>query len=236
MVTSRSAASARASSKATRERILKAALRLFREQGFDRTTMRQIAGHSGMALGAAYYHFRSKDALVMAYYELAQEELRPQLAEALTPRKLAERLRALLEVKFRYFRPNRSLLGALSRHVDPRHPLSPFSSETRRVREGDIAWFGRVLEGSAERVPSDLQPHLPRMLWLYQMGLLLFWVYDGSPGQARTERLVEKSLAMVVFLIKLSGLPILRPLRKGVLDLVLTVWGDGGSLGAEVRL
>jgi len=39
----------KSSSKETRTRILNAALELFRERGFERTTMRQIASTSGMA-------------------------------------------------------------------------------------------------------------------------------------------------------------------------------------------
>ncbi len=207
----------------TRTRILNAALELFRERGFEATTMRQIASNSGMALGAAYYYFESKEALVMAFYERAQEELRPLLTTALSPKSLEQRLHSLLDLTFNYFKPNRSLLGALSRHIDPRHPLSPFSEETQSVRDMDIEFFEHVLEGSNVRISPDLKPHLPRLLWLYQMGLLLFWVYDRSEGQVRTARLVEKSLAIVVLLIKLSSLPFLRPVRKRVVDLLLAI-------------
>ena len=217
-------------SDATRSRILGAALKLFRERGFDQTTMRQIATESGMALGAAYYYFRSKEALVMAFYERAQEELKPRLLEALGPKKIEHRLRNLLEVKFDYFQPYRSLLGALSRHIDPQHPLSPFSEETRPIRERDMEFFAEAVEGAAVRVPPDLKPHLARVLWLYQMGLLLFWVYDPSPNQVRTRELVDKSLAIVVTLIKLSGLPFLSPVRKRVVELVLTVSNDSVSI------
>jgi AcrR family transcriptional regulator len=221
---------------ATRSRILSAALKLFCERGFDQTTMRQIATESGMALGAAYYYFQSKDALVMAFYAQAQEELKPRLLEALGSKKLEHRLRDLLAVKFNYFHPYRNLLGALSRHIDPKHPLSPFSAETLPIRERDMAFFREVLEGAGVRVPTDLKPHLPRLLWLYQMGLLLFWVYDPSENQARTTQLVEKSLAIVVTLIKLSGLPFLSPVRKRVVELVLTVTNDRVPLEAATDL
>jgi AcrR family transcriptional regulator len=199
---------------------------LFRKQGFDQTTMRQIASASGMALGAAYYYFSSKEALVMAFYERAQDELEPLLQDALLSKGLESRLSALLEVKFRYFQSNRSLLGALSRHIDPQHSLSPFSEATRPIRERDIGTFIQVLEGSTARIPPDLRPHLPRLLWLYQMGLLLFWVYDSSEDQVRTKNLVEKSLPIVVLLIKLSTISFLRPLRKRVVDLLSAVNGD----------
>ena len=59
-------------SDATRERILKAALDMFHDRGFDSTTMRDIAAGAEMAIGAAYYYFESKDAIVLAIYESAR--------------------------------------------------------------------------------------------------------------------------------------------------------------------
>lgn len=210
-------------SEETRARILAAAMELFRRQGFDATTMREIAAEAGVATGAAYYYFDSKDAIVLAFYDQAQQELAPLLDEAIAGTKdLGQRLRALLDVKFRYFEPNRSLLGALSAHADPAHPLSPFSQQTREVRERDMASFERALQNSRVRVAADLAPHLPRILWMYQMGLILFWIYDRSPEQRRTRALVQKSLAVVVRLVKLSGYPLMRPVRRMVVDLVET--------------
>ena len=71
-------------SEETRRRILAAALRTFREKGFDQATMRQVAAEAKVALGAAYYYFDSKDAIVMAFYEQAQQELTPALDELST--------------------------------------------------------------------------------------------------------------------------------------------------------
>ena len=57
-------------SEATRARILQAALAVFRESGFHAATMREIAASAGVALGAAYYYFDSKNAIVLAFYRL----------------------------------------------------------------------------------------------------------------------------------------------------------------------
>src|ERR1700733_7685226 len=50
----------------TRTRILDSALELFSEQGFDGTTLQQIADRLGFTKAALYYHFRSKDDLLRA--------------------------------------------------------------------------------------------------------------------------------------------------------------------------
>lgn len=213
-----------AKSDETRARILTAAIDLFRRQGFDETTIRGIAAEAGVATGAAYYYFDSKDAIVLAFYDQAQREMEPLLEQALRAGKdLQTRLAALLEVKLRYFEPNRGLLGTLASHADPAHPLSPFSAQTAEIRARDMHYFARAVEEARLRVPADLKPHLPGILWMYQMGIILFWIYDRSPAQRRTQLLIEKSLTAVVRLVKLSGFPLLRPVRRMVVDLVETV-------------
>jgi AcrR family transcriptional regulator len=217
-------------SEETRNRILEAALALFRQRGFENTTMREIARESGLALGAAYYYFDSKDALVMGFYARAQHDLDPLMEDALAKTSgLEERLSAAIDVKFHYFAPNRKLLGTLSGHIDPQHPLSPFSEETRAIRERDIRFMRQTIEGAKIKIPDDLKGQLPRVLWLYQMGLLLFWVYDSSPAQTKTRLLFQKSLSIVVNLIKLSSLPLMRPVRKLVTDLLGIVYDENPS-------
>lgn len=227
---------ARVGSEGTRARIFHKALELFRRNGFEQTTMRQIAAECHVALGAAYYYFPSKDALVMAFYERAQAELEPVLLHDLSRhRGFENRLRAVIEAKLHYFQPNRVLLGTLSAHINPRHPLSPFSRETQPIREQDIRGFARALEGPGVRVPPDLRPHLPRILWLYQMGLLLFWVYDSSPHQARTRQLLDGSLALVALLTRLAGLPFLSGLRKQLVELMEIMFEERGEVAPKSR-
>jgi AcrR family transcriptional regulator len=215
----------------TRARILDSALDLFRRDGFDQTTMREIAAEAGVSLGNAYYYFASKEALVMAFYERASEEMAPAIEEALAGAKgLEKRLNVILAVKFQYFGPNRTFLGALMRHAaDPQNPLSPFGAATRHIRERDMDYFAKAIQGSRLEVPKDLKPHVPKLLWLHQMGLILFWIYDRSKGQQRTHLLREKSLALVATGLKVASFPLLRPLRKRIVELVLTAEGKIGN-------
>lgn len=213
-------------SEETRKRILEAALDTFRERGFEGATMREIATHASVAVGAAYYYFDSKDAIVMAFYERAQEEMRPTLdAVLLRSRTLEQRLRGIIGEKLNYFAGNRALLGALSSHADPKHPLSPFSVNTAAIRDADIAVFQRAVTDSNVVLSRNLQPYLPRLLWLYQMGILLFWVYDDSPEQQRTAALFEKTLRMLLVALKVARFPLLRPLNKLAAELLEVIYG-----------
>jgi AcrR family transcriptional regulator len=209
-------------------RILDSALALFRQDGFDNATMRDIAEKVGVATGAAYYYYPSKDAIVMAFYERSCAEMQPRIELALEQvTGLEARLRALIQVKFEYFAPNRSVLRALLRNgADPRHPVSPFNPQTKAIRDIDLAWFRRILVDGGVRIPRDLEPHLPRVLWFFQMGVIYFWVIDESKDQAGTAQLLALAARSVVFLIKVSALPLMRPVRKTILQLIEIVKGD----------
>ena len=110
--------------------------------------------------------------------------------------------------------------------ADPKHPLSPFSAETKRVRELDISRFQHVVKKSGVRVSRDLSPHLPKTLWFFQMGIILFWVTDDSPDEQRTEELLPLACNIAASLVRLSSLPLMRPLRKPILELIEIVGGS----------
>lgn len=209
----------------TRNRILDAALRLFRERGFAETTMRDVATAAGVATGAAYYYFRSKEELVLAFYVRTDQEAAEVFAGAIASSKdLKKRMRALIDAKFAQFEDHRALLTALLKAgVDPRDRLSPFGAETRTVREENIEWYARALEGSDVKLPRDLAPHIPRLLWMYHMGLIYFWITDQSPRQERTRKLVDATLDLVVQLLKVSSLPFMGPLRKRALKVLQAI-------------
>ena len=163
----------------------------------------------------------------MDFYRRSCQEMQPKMEVVLkNATGLEERLRELIRVKLTHFGPNRGVLRALLRNgADPRHPLSPFSPETREIREIDIAWFRRILTDCGVRIPKDLAPRLPHILWFFQMGVILFWVIDESRHQARTERLLNLAAKSVVSLIRVSALPFIRPVRKAALELVEIVAG-----------
>jgi AcrR family transcriptional regulator len=206
----------------TRRKIYEAAMELFREKGFEETTMRDIAANAGVALGGAYYYFSSKDAIVLAFYREMQETSTPLVGGALTDKKkLKDRIRAVLDQRLKLLAPNRKFCAALFRHApDGADPLSPFSEDSRLIRDAAIEQMRVALEGGDVKIPADLRPRLPYLLWLYQMALIMFWLYDRSPDQQRTQRLMEKSLGLLVNLLRISSLPLMKPVRKTALELV----------------
>jgi AcrR family transcriptional regulator len=213
---------ARGKSEETRARILDIALQSFRERGFDATTMREIASSAGLALGAAYYYFPGKDAIIQAYYEEVQEEHQRRVRLALIDKKLElkERLRIALHAKLDVLRDDRKILRAIFRYAgDPEHPLCMLGPGTVELRRQSIAIFAQAV--GDEPLPEDIRQFLPLALWALHMGILLYFIYDQSEAQQRTRRLADGALDLAVRVIALVRFPLLKPLRGSVLQLLL---------------
>jgi AcrR family transcriptional regulator len=80
MVASRNEASVRRPGAETRAVACRTALRLFTEQGYDATSMRQIADELGINKASLYYYFDSKEAIVSALFEDRVDETEEMLA------------------------------------------------------------------------------------------------------------------------------------------------------------
>jgi hypothetical protein len=101
--------------------------------------------------------------------------------------------------------------------------LNPFADETDPVRDAGIQVFATVIEGTKARIPNDLRAELPYLLWVYSMGVVLFWIHDQSSKHRRTHRLIEHTVDLLDKLIHLASNPFMRPLRKQALRLVAEI-------------
>ncbi len=206
----------------TKALILETALEIFRERGYEETTMRAIAEKAGVALGNTYYYFRSKEYLIQAFYQrLHDDHLAASLPALEKKDTLKARLLTVMRLRIDVMKPYHQFAGVLFKTAaHPQSPLNPFSDESDPVRDQSIALFAKVIEGTKARIPKDLQAELPYLLWLYQMGIVLFWIHDPSPNHRRTYRLIEHTVDLLDKLIHLASNPFMRPLRKQALRLV----------------
>ena len=204
----------------TRSHIFECALELFREKGFDATTMQDVAARAQVVKSAAYYYFPSKEAIIQAYYESVQSEQEQICAAAFsTSKELKARLQLAMHTKFDLAKDDRKLLGVVFRYTgEPGHPLSCLGSGTAEIRRRATQVFRDAIE--LERLPPDLQQLLPLALWSLQMGLLVMFLYDESEGQQRTRRLADGALKLTLRLLVLAKLPVLKPVRTQILNLL----------------
>jgi TetR/AcrR family transcriptional regulator, cholesterol catabolism regulator len=81
-----------------RQALVDAAAAAFREFGYHAASMREVAGRAGMLAGSTYYHFASKDELLLAVYaegvRRLLEQVKGEIKDIEDP---VDRLRAGLE-------------------------------------------------------------------------------------------------------------------------------------------
>lgn len=206
----------------TQRRILDASYLLFSEKGYEKTTMRGIAKKAKIASSGIYHYFPSKAHIVQEYYTesiINDEKISREKLNDYT--KLGDRLKVVLTQK---------IAGNLDMHelaksllvvaADPKSSLSPFSEESKETRDRSIQIFREIVEGSDLKLTDDLKYLLPEYFWLLQLGILFFWTYDNSSGSKRTLDLIDKLCPILeTFLVAIRN-PLLRPLRKKIVQIL----------------
>src|SRR5690242_2541307 len=187
--------------------------------------MRSIADRVGVSLGSSYHYFPTKEHLVLEFYrhthDLHAEAIAPLLARE---RDFATRLRGTIRAVVLTCEPFHEFAGSIfSTVADPSSPLNPFGAAAKPLRDEVVALYGEVVKGSDARIPADVAEMLPMVLWLYQMGILYFWIFDRSPGRLRTLEVIDETTDLIVRLVGLANLPVLRGSRKRVLSLMKAI-------------
>ena len=175
----------RAASEETRRQILETALALFRERGFEETTIRDIASRRRpvarrrLLLLQEQGSDRRRLLRLRAGGAPGARRARRSPGAATFATGCARRLHTKIDI----MQEDRRLLRALFRYGgDPEHPLSWFGPATREQRQLSVAVFAEALAG--ERLPDDVREAAPTLLWTLHMGILLYFLYDASTGPA----------------------------------------------------
>ncbi|OIK04984.1 TetR family transcriptional regulator [Streptomyces monashensis] len=208
-------------SEQTRALILETAMRLFQERGYDKTTMRAIAQEAGVSVGNAYYYFAGKEHLIQGFYDRIAAEQQAAVREVLDRETgLEERLAGVLTVWLDIARPYHEFAVQFFKNAaDPDSPLSPFSPESAPARAQAIAIHREVLAGSRSKVSPELRDVLPELMWLAQMGLVLYWIFDRTEGRERSYRLARRGARLTARGVALARFRVLRPLVLEVHEL-----------------
>lgn len=206
----------------TRGKVVEVALRLFREEGFQATTMRRIADEAGVSLGNAYYYFAGKDELVNELYMVIQRDHRERALQVLVHGgSLSENLAAVLHSGLDVMAPYHAFGGSFLQLALPtRSSSSPFSEESSAARSMAVDLMRTTLENSKQKVPAPLNDVLPQLLWMIYMGVTLHWVTDSSDSQQRTRTLVDGLVPVVAKAVRLARLPVARGLVTDVAGLL----------------
>jgi AcrR family transcriptional regulator len=192
----------------TRQRIFDSALTLFRANGYEQTTMRQVAAASGSSLGLAYRYFSSKEELIYAfYYSLAGDFIRH--IPSLPPGKLSQRFAAAIEFKLSLIEPHLDLISVLlSSALNPNSRIAVLGDETSEIRKQMELAFEQIVVGSADAPGPPVAHRLAKLLYAAHLGLLFFRANDRSPAGSATRSvlgLLESALDYLPLAIRFPG-------------------------------
>jgi AcrR family transcriptional regulator len=177
---------------ATRRRIVEAAIDLFRSQGFDATTTRDIARSAEIATGTLFNYFDTKEAIVAELAGEALAKARAALPQESSQTTFEEDLFTLVAAELRQLRPLRKFIAPFLETA-----LSPIVA-VRRAGADDtrVAHLELVAEIARRHGVADLSPVALQMYWALYIGVLAFWAADKSPRQEDTLALLDESLHM----------------------------------------
>lgn len=80
------------------------------------------------------------------------------------------------------------------------------------------------------------EPFLPELFWMYLVGIMLFWVFDESAAQIKTNALIHQLTHQIVRLVRFTRIPltgtVLSPLLR-TLELVMPLTKDAAIDAAK---
>ncbi len=179
----------------TRERILEAAERLFRDQGFEAVTTRSLARASGIAAGTLFNYFPTKEDVAL---ELIQEALeRAAAAHEKRSREhqgIEEGLFSLIAAGLRELRPMRAMLPSIIESCLGPARLAARDETAESLRASHLETAARL--ASKYGYEDVFTAVAQQLYWTLLIGVLAFWSRDGSHKQEDTLALLDASLKM----------------------------------------
>jgi AcrR family transcriptional regulator len=139
-----------------RRQIADAAVRLFIEKGFHKTTTRQIAGASGFSIGSLYEYFASKEDILYLVCELIHAEVERGVTEAMS--KATGGRDALASVIREYIEVCDRMSDFILLIYQESQSLPP--QWQRRVLDNELRITGLFVEALARIAAYDTLPNL----------------------------------------------------------------------------
>jgi AcrR family transcriptional regulator len=221
------ASTSRSKAELTRERILRTALTLFRTNGYESTTLRQIAAESGSSLGLAYRYFSCKEEFVLAFYESLAEEFIQQIPN-LPQGQIAQRFTAAFSHKLALVEPHTELIGVLlSAALNPTSRIAVLGQASAGIRLRMQSAFTRLVNESSDAPDAPTAGALAKLLYVVHLALLYFRVNDRTPGGRATRELLAWIETALSYLPMSLRLPFVSDALVKISATLDTVFGGG---------
>lgn len=174
----------------TKQKLYLVARRQFQQKGYETTTMRAIADEAKLALGSAYYYFKSKEEFLIQLYseflEELQQKIEPMIIKARSPRR---KLEIILE----------NFLDLLIESRNLALPLLQIKNQKARQVIQQM-----TTEKLAQAFEKDVPIQRLTLTWFYTLGLFYYWSKDESAEQKETRKFLSLSFPFFFRLLNLS--------------------------------
>ena len=176
---------------ATRERILGAASRLFREHGIAAVGLAKIMSEAGLTVGTFYTHFKSKEALLREALLRSLDARHEELSPALRGAGIEILVRAYLSPEHRDAAGTGCVVAALASEV-ARHP--------RPTRHTFAAHNAKTLDALAARLSSLRGMEVGRADAAALLGLLAgtLQIARATPDRAESDAILEAGVRAAI--------------------------------------
>jgi TetR/AcrR family transcriptional regulator, cholesterol catabolism regulator len=176
----------------SRQEILRAAARLFQQQGYHATSMNDVAAALTLSKGGLYHHFQSKDEILFHLMDHAMDITQEQVIDRV--RGIAnpeERLRTLIRLHIGVVLRERDREITVMLHEN--HPLPPALRRRINGRKKDYVHFVEGIVAEVQKARQSKGSVTPRAAAFALMGMIN-WVYQWyrPEGQLREEDLVRQ--------------------------------------------
>ena len=189
----------------TRRHILRTAVDLITQQGYDATTMKQIAREAAIGDATIYKYFPTKERLLLEYFELTIGDALKQLdatpgVEQFT---LHERLQLLVDSVLEGLLPDREFV-AIARALVRKSPfvLMRDDMQSQKLLKERVAQLIEEAEHSGEIAPCEFKNMIGGLFTDYLFAVIMYWLKDESDEFSDTTQLVDLTLAIVTLMLK----------------------------------
>lgn len=180
-----------------RQEILRTSARLFQQQGYDATSMNDIAAALKLSKGGLYHHFQSKDEIL---FDLMNHAMDITEERVLRPAKAVpdpeERLRTLIRLHISVVLSERDREITVMLHEN--HPLSPALRKRINARKKDYVHFLENLIAEVQRARGSKATVTPRAAAFAVLGMIN-WIYQWyrPEGVLQLESLIQQYTEML---------------------------------------
>lgn len=181
-----------------RQEILRTAARLFQQQGYDRTSMNDVAAALKLSKGGLYHHFQGKDEILFDLMnhamDITEQRVIAPVKEVADPE---QRLRTLIRRHIAVVLSERDREITVMLHEN--HPLSPALRKRINGRKKDYVHFLEGLIAEVQKVRGSKGTVTPRAAAFALLGMIN-WIYQWyRPNGALQEESIAEQYTEIFF-------------------------------------